>query len=62
MDITSGAFWQGLAIFLAIVVSPALVAAGLMALDAMRERAWCRGYDEAWSRAVEAQDNGMRLI
>lgn len=62
MDVTSWAFWQGLGIFLAIVLAPAGVVLVLMALDAMRERAWCRGYDEAWSRAVHAQDNGMRLI
>jgi hypothetical protein len=62
MDITSGAFWQGMGIFLAIILSPAIVATLIYAVCEMRERAWCRGYDEAWQRAVEASNNGMRLV
>ena len=62
MDVTSSDFWYGLGIFLAIVLSPAAVVMVATGVQMLWERAWQRGYDEAWSRAVEAQANGMRLI
>ena len=62
MDITSGTFWQGMGIFLAIILSPAAVVMVATGVQMLWERAWQRGYDEAWARAVHAQDNGMRLI
>lgn len=57
-----GDFWKGLALFLAIILSPAALALIGMGVQELRERAWLRGYDEAWRRAVDAQNNGMKLI
>ena len=62
MDVTSGAFWQGMAIFLAIILSPVAVVMVATGVQMLWEKAYFRGYDEAWRRAVEAQNNGMRLI
>jgi len=62
MDVTSGEFWYGLGIFLAIILSPAAVVMVATGLHMLWEKAYFRGYDEAWERAVHAQDNGMRLI
>jgi uncharacterized membrane protein len=62
MDVTSGEFWYGLGIFLAIILSPVAVAMIITGVQILWERAWQRGYDEAWERAVHAQDNGIRLI
>jgi hypothetical protein len=61
MDVTSGEFWYGLGLYLAIVLSPMAVALLIMGVQELRERAWCRGYDTAWERAVHAQENGIRL-
>lgn len=54
--------WMGLAIFAAIVGTPAVVALALMGLQVMWERAYLRGSDEAWRRAVDAQACGKRLV
>lgn len=62
MDVTSGEFWQGLGIFLAIILSPVAVAMVITGVQMLWEKAWQRGYDTAWERAVHAQDNGIRLI
>ena len=62
MDVTGSEFWQGMGIFLAIVLSPAAVVMVGTGVHMLWEKAWLRGYDEAWSRAVEASNNGMRLI
>ena len=62
MDVTSSEFWQGMGIFLAIILSPVAVVMVATGVQMLWERAWQRGYDEAWSRAVEASNNGMRLI
>ena len=52
----------GLTIFLAIVLSPALLALIGMGLRELWERAYLRGSDEAWQRAVDAQACGKRLV
>lgn len=57
-----GDFWRGLAIFLAIVLSPGVLVLIGMGVQELLDRAWLRGYDEAWQRAVDAQNNGMKLI
>lgn len=62
MDVTSGEFWQGLGIFLAIILSPVAVTMIITGVQMLWEKAWQRGYDEAWGRAVHAQDNGIKLI
>lgn len=62
MNVASSEFWQGMGIFLAIILSPVAVVMVATGVQMLWERAWRRGYDEAWSRAVEASNNGMRLI
>lgn len=57
-----GDFWRGLALFLAIVLSPGVLVLIGMGVQELLDRAWLRGYDEAWRRAVDAQNNGMKLI
>ena len=52
----------GLMIFLAIVLSPALLALIGMGLHELWERAYLRGSDEAWQRAIDAQACGKRLV
>lgn len=52
----------GLMIFLAIVLSPALLALIGMGLHELWERAYLRGSDDAWQRAVDAQACGKRLV
>lgn len=54
--------WMGLAIFAAIVGTPAVVSLALMGLHALWERAYLRGSDDAWQRAVDAQACGKRLV
>ena len=55
-------FALGLSIFLAIILSPVAVAMVITGVQMVWEKAWQRGYDTAWERAVHAQDNGIRLI
>ena len=54
--------WMGLAIFATIVGTPALVVLALTGLREMWERAYLRGSDDAWQRAVDAQACGKRLV
>lgn len=54
--------WMGLAIFAAIVGTPAVVCAVLIGLHELWERAYLRGSDDAWRRAVDAQACGKRLV
>jgi uncharacterized membrane protein len=55
-------FVLGLSIYLAIILSPVAVAMVITGVQMLWEKAWQRGYDTAWERAVHAQDNGIRLI
>lgn len=52
----------GLMIFLAIVLSPALLALVGMGLHELWERAYLRGHDDAWQLALTAQECGKRLV
>lgn len=54
--------WMGLAVFAGIVGTPTVVCVVLIGLQEMWERAYLRGSDEAWQRAVDAQACGKRLV
>jgi len=53
--------WQGLALYLAIILSPVLVVAIWEGARELLDRAYLRGFDTAWNQAVQATELGHRL-
>ena len=61
MNTADMTFWQGIFLYLAIVLSPVVVVGIWVGVTELLDRAYLRGYDRAWRAAVQASELGMKL-
>ena len=55
-------YWQAVALFLGILAIPSVPFLAFIGLQELWDRAYMRGNDDAWQRAIDAQTCGKRLV